>query len=213
MLTFERLEEMLKLQEQLEVRISGPAWRAEEHNFALCIHMECAEILNHYGWKHWKDLDKQPDVDAIAMELVDIWHFVMAFMLTFDGFNAKQMHGQILEAIEEYEKEGAKGIVPLCIGMGYSMFAMNQFPYGNFIGVMHLIDMDFDDLQELYIAKNVLNRFRQDHDYKEGKYNKEWGGKEDNEHLQELIDGSKDILSAELLYDLLLARYTALSEI
>ena len=37
-----------------------------------------------------------------------------------------------------------------------------------------------------YIGKNVLNFFRQDHGYQDGTYIKEWGGREDNEHLVEI---------------------------
>ncbi|HEY5740253.1 MAG TPA: dUTP diphosphatase, partial [Gammaproteobacteria bacterium] len=36
-------------------------------------------------------------------------------------------------------------------------------------------------------GKNVLNFFRQDHGYKEGSYVKQWHGREDNEHLSELL--------------------------
>jgi len=33
----------------------------------------------------------------------------------------------------------------------------------------------------------VLNFFRQDHGYKDGSYIKQWNGREDNEHLSELL--------------------------
>ena len=40
--------------------------------------------------------------------------------------------------------------------------------------------LSFDDLYARYLAKNVLNAFRQNNGYKEGAYRKIWGGKEDN---------------------------------
>ncbi len=56
-----------------------------------------------------------------------------------------------------------------------------------------------------YVGKNVLNVFRQDHGYKDGTYLKEWNGKEDNEHLVEIliqldpeIESYKDQLYAQL---------------
>jgi hypothetical protein len=39
----------------------------------------------------------------------------------------------------------------------------------------------------MYIGKNVLNRFRQDNGYQTGEYRKLWAGREDNEHLVELL--------------------------
>ena len=47
--------------------------------------------------------------------------------------------------------------------------------------------MDFDQLYVGYVGKNVLNFFRQDHGYQDGTYHKQWGGKEDNEHLVEIV--------------------------
>jgi hypothetical protein len=52
---------------------------------------------------------------------------------------------------------------------------------------MQGINMDFDQLYVGYVGKNVLNFFRQDHGYQDGTYHKQWGGKEDNEHLVEIV--------------------------
>jgi hypothetical protein len=49
------------------------------------------------------------------------------------------------------------------------------------------IGMKFDQLYIAYVGKNVLNFFRQDHGYQDGSYHKQWGGKEDNEHLVEIV--------------------------
>jgi hypothetical protein len=43
----------------------------------------------------------------------------------------------------------------------------------------------------------VLNFFRQDHGYKDGTYLKQWHGREDNEHLMDLL---KQLDSAELAF-------------
>ena len=37
------------------------------------------------------------------------------------------------------------------------------------------------------MGKNVLNFFRQDNGYQDGSYRKLWAGKEDNEHLVEVV--------------------------
>ena len=69
--------------------------------------------------------------------------------------------------------------------------------------------MDVAELFELYVGKNVLNDFRQDHGYKTGDYRKLWQGREDNEHLIEAL-AELDCPAAEVpskLYAALAARY------
>jgi hypothetical protein len=71
--------------------------------------------------------------------------------------------------------------------------------------------LDFDALYRSYVGKNVLNFFRQDHGYKEGTYIKQWAGREDNEHLVELVadldTGAEDF--ADRLYQALVQRYAS----
>ena len=69
--------------------------------------------------------------------------------------------------------------------------------------------MDFDDLHRQYVRKNVLNFFRQDHGYKEGSYIKLWEGREDNEHLVEILAelNSDSSNFGDQVYQSLLQRY------
>ena len=55
----------------------------------------------------------------------------------------------------------------------------------------------------------MLNFFRQDHGYKEGSYRKRWAGREDNEHLMELLQqvDTGDADAERTLYGALAARY------
>ena len=71
--------------------------------------------------------------------------------------------------------------------------------------------MDWDDLFAQYVSKNVLNFFRQDHGYKDGSYQKIWHGKEDNEHLVEVmttLSATSDTYPTDL-YQALQQRYPA----
>jgi hypothetical protein len=72
--------------------------------------------------------------------------------------------------------------------MAQSTIANQSMHFSTFANVLQLIDMDFDQLYRLYVGKNVLNFFRQDHGYKDGSYIKVWSGLEDNEHLTELLN-------------------------
>ena len=72
--------------------------------------------------------------------------------------------------------------------------------------------LDFDSLYSSYVGKNVLNFFRQDHGYQEGSYVKTWAGREDNEHLVELLQGLDQGAAdyADAVYAALSVRYREL---
>jgi hypothetical protein len=71
------------------------------------------------------------------------------------------------------------------------------------------IGMNIDDLYRGYVGKNTLNFFRQDHGYKDGSYIKVWNGKEDNEHLVDVVKNldTEHAGFAKLVYQGLEARY------
>jgi len=72
--------------------------------------------------------------------------------------------------------------------------------------------MRWTDLFRQYLGKNVLNMFRQDHGYKTGTYLKIWHGREDNEHLVEVLE-IVDVEAPDVrdrLYDALKLRYRQL---
>ena len=73
-------------------------------------------------------------------------------------------------------------------------------------------DLDFDELFKQYVGKNVLNFFRQDHGYKDGTYIKIWHGKEDNEHLSEILNNAENIDNdfADVVYQSLESVYKTL---
>jgi hypothetical protein len=76
---------------------------------------------------------------------------------------------------------------------------------------MHDCQMDWDDLFRQYVGKNVLNFFRQDNGYKQGTYRKTWAGREDNEHLVEVLEtlDAQDESFQDNLYQALAQRYGA----
>ena len=61
-------------------------------------------------------------------------------------------------------------------------------------------------LYKFYVAKNVLNQFRQDHGYKEGTYKKTWNGKEDNVVMLSFLEGD-DAPTIKALYEKLEKAY------
>ena len=93
--------------------------------------------------------------------------------------------------------------------MAEASLASRGFDVAAFIDLMNALPLTFDELFEIYVGKNVLNAFRQRHGYKEGGYVKVWNGREDNEHLAELLremDSAAPTFVADL-EDALAARY------
>ena len=196
---------MLELQDAMNSRVN-PDWRRANNEWYRAIWTECAEMLDHYGWKWWKH--QQPDLDQVRLELVDILHFAMSDYLLRNDDN-ETVAERILD--EMSVPESVADIRQAIEAMALSTIANQAMHFSAFANVMHLIDMDFDQLYRMYVGKNVLNFFRQDNGYKDGSYIKVWQDREDNEHLAELLT-SLDSDSAEFkdeVYQGLQARYPA----
>ena len=176
-----RLLVMLEMQEAMNARVNAD-WRQAGNAWYRAIWTECAEMLDHYGWKWWKH--QQPDLEQVQLELVDIMHFAMSDYLLEDADN-----DAVAERIQaELSRPAQNDDVRLAIeALAQSTIANESMHFSDFASVMRLIEMDFDQLYRLYVGKNVLNFFRQDHGYKDGSYLKIWDGREDNEHLAELL--------------------------
>lgn len=172
---------MLDMQEAMNARVNAD-WRQAGNAWYRAIWTECAEMLDHYGWKWWKH--QQPDLEQVQLELVDIMHFAMSDYLLEDADNdavAERIQAELLRPAKNDD-------VRLAIeALAQSTIANESMHFSDFASVMRLIEMDFDQLYRLYVGKNVLNFFRQDHGYKDGSYLKIWDGREDNEHLAELL--------------------------
>jgi len=172
---------MLELQDAMNARVNS-VWRKANSEWYRAIWTECAEMLDHYGWKWWKH--QQPDLDQVRLELVDIFHFAMSDYLLQDNDN-EAVASRILA---ELACPGSINEIRLAIeSMAQSTIANQSMHFSEFANIMQLIEMDFDQLYRMYVGKNVLNFFRQDHGYKDGSYIKVWQGREDNEHLVELL--------------------------
>ena len=79
-----KILKMLQLQQELNDATNGKGWEngLTKNNKTIdwkrCIYLECAELIESYPWKHWKNIDAQPDYENIKIEAVDIWHFIIS---------------------------------------------------------------------------------------------------------------------------------------
>ncbi|WP_163133238.1 dUTP diphosphatase [Agarivorans sp. Alg241-V36] len=213
MLQANQAQIMLQLQDNMNAKVN-PQWLSTRSPFLRAVVIEGAEAIEHHGWKWWKKQDC--DLEQLQMELVDIWHFVLSeLLLQSDGehtpaqayifdnidqkelqFDGKQWQFSELNLLEKLE---------LLIGLA----AAKRTSIGLFSALLVDCKMTWLDLYQQYVSKNVLNFFRQDNGYKQGTYRKVWDGREDNEHLVELMaDLDASALSfQEDLYQALHQRY------
>ena len=158
-----------------------PEWDQQGYPFTRAIWIECAELMDHFGWKWWKHQDA--DLDQVKLELVDIWHFgLSALMIQHEDQVVDAVADEVVRAENSVEqtdfREGVEALSLTALQGRFSILA--------FTSAMRALPMSFEDLYTIYVAKNVLNVFRQENGYKEGTYLKSWAGREDNEHLTEL---------------------------
>lgn len=194
---------MLELQDAMNKKVHQ-GWAQQGFEWYRAIWLECAEMLDHYGWKWWKH--QSPDMAQVKLELVDIFHFGLSCRLIEGDEHAKIAATLVKEFLQP--KTNTKFQTTL-EDLALSTLQTQSFNAAIFAGCMEQIEMSFDELFTTYVGKNVLNFFRQDHGYKEGTYHKQWQGKEDNEHLVEIInalDASAENFS-DLVYQALEKRY------
>ena len=177
----QQIATMLELQDSMNAKVNKD-WREQNFEWYRAIWIECAELLDHHGWKWWKK--QQPDVNQIALELVDIWHFGLSLLL-LKGHTQEAICDAVVKAFAENEASGdfAENLEAFTA----NTLTTKDFDLNGFVGLVKGINMQFDQLYIAYVGKNVLNFFRQDHGYQDGSYHKQWGGKEDNEHLVEIV--------------------------
>lgn len=199
----QQLITMLELQEAMNVKVH-PHWRQQEFAWHRAIWLESAELLEHYGWKWWKK--QTPDHAQVALELVDIWHFGLSMALQ-KGDN----HKLIAAAFEQglCTPVGPTDFMSATETFVGTVLKREGFPVAEFAQLMQLSHLSFLRLYSLYVGKNILNFFRQDHGYKEGTYQKIWHGKEDNEYLIEILEKVDSAAPnyKELLYSALADAY------
>ena len=222
----DKILQMLQLQQQLNDATNGEGWEngvtknGKLINWKRCSYLECTELIESYPWKHWKNIDAQPDYANIKIEAVDIWHFIMSQGLedykmqnlgTIETLaaninalpNFQTFHEEITATTKNYyEQIAVVEELMKTLFCGESTEKLMEA----FIDVAVQSGLNLDALYTLYVGKNILNKFRQDHGYKEGSYIKIWNGEEDNVTMQGILDQESDI-SPEGLYQALEKAY------
>ena len=173
------LEDMARLQE-LHNRDVHLSWASQGYPFYRAIWTECAELLEHYGWKWWKH--HSTDLEQVKLEIVDIWHFGLSMILIED----RNLVDVALEISSLYENSEAADFRHSVEELAREALS-GTFDLSRFVDVLIATPMTLGELYGIYKGKHVLNRFRQANGYKQGTYRKIWDGREDNIHLALLV--------------------------
>ncbi len=226
----EKLIEMLNLQQKLNDDTNGIGWEngyTKQNrliNWRRCIYMELAELIDSFNWKHWKDINIEPNWENIKIEIVDIWHFVLSLGLEEYKLSNKggieDIANYILDTkyFNDFTNEPAPThnedmymIINIIEHFMKDTLLKENFSklIDDFLEVALQCGVNLNILYKFYIAKNVLNQFRQDHGYKDGTYQKIWNGKEDNVVMLEILENK--LLNAKELYSELEKNYPVIS--
>ncbi|WP_077341084.1 dUTP diphosphatase [Pseudocolwellia agarivorans] len=176
-----QITQMLTMQDAMNSRVSE-TWRDNNYEWYRAIWVECAEMLDHHGWKWWKH--QEIDVPQVQLELVDIFHFGLSLRL-MTGASVESITAELAQELTEKTSETDFKIA--LENLASAAVSNKAFDAVALADCMRLMNMDLNELFRQYVGKNTLNFFRQDHGYKEGTYIKIWNGEEDNEVLANVV--------------------------
>lgn len=220
---------MLELQQTLNDATNGKGWErgttkeGKSINWRRCIYMESAEMIDSFGWKHWKSIAQPTDYANLQIEIVDVWHFVMSLVLEFtqkSGAESIEALASRISVTPEYQKLLTDSTLTFASDdalmtkienvMRLALIPISPEMIGalieEFFELTYMGALNITDLYRLYVGKNILNQFRQDHGYKEGSYIKIWNGLEDNAVMKLAWENNPEMTPSEL-YTALKAAY------
>jgi len=202
----QQIAAMLDLQDGFNQRLDRN-WRQAGFAWHRAIWLECAELMDgHCAWKWWKGAPSSDPAQA-RLELVDIWHFLMSWGLARGGEEAA-----IAGVVRDIDAAGDAAGSDIEAVEALARAAVNQdfaASCAAFVTACRRYQLFSRELYEVYVGKNALNVHRNTHGYKQGTYIKIWDGREDNEHLAEIMSRGSTEFGA--VVQALKERYTALT--
>lgn len=207
----EMLRRMALRQDNLNRLANGENWTDLRRPWFRAIWTEAAELLQHYGtWEWWKQT--HPDLPQVKLEMVDIFHFGLSDVIERRGIeDVPLVMFPAVQAIAHAPEPDHETFIGSVESVATTALRIGSFNIDSFFEAWGRLGAGFIELYHLYMAKSVLNEFRQKHGYKEGTYKKTWGGKEDNWYLVKIVEGMpylrEDAAFATYVYERLKAMY------
>ena len=75
--TLKLVDDCMKMQHQFNV-VVNPDWKKANYAWRRAMWIESAELLDHIGYKWWKNVGAEPDAKQVLLEVVDIFHFMLS---------------------------------------------------------------------------------------------------------------------------------------
>lgn len=213
---------MFAMQAHLNESTNGEHWVSgitkdnKKISWNRCIYMEACEAIDSFPWKHWKDIDSEPDWANIAVEFIDIWHFIISEAIASNESDEFAQEFIDLDVIGDFEANKIISILEEILilaaqsGSNKSVNNINNITRLFFSGLSHM-GIGIDKLYSNYMIKNQLNIFRQNNGYKDGSYIKIWDAVEDNVVAFNIMEEHPS-LTAKQFYDKLQAEYDELTD-
>lgn len=196
---------MVLLQHNFNLQVAED-YLERKFNWNNAIIAESGEMLESLGYKWWKH--QEVDINNAKVEAIDLLHFVISDTV-------QRNYECDLEYIDETINEFQNYFLEIdnCrkIKEDTSLLdlvnELNFNEYDRFYILKEIfkkLEMSNEDVYIAYVVKNCLNKFRQEHGYKDGTYIKIWNGQEDNIVAYELANkiGASENLFDELFNDL-----------
>jgi len=186
----EMLSKICEMQDLLNIHTNGINWKSANIPWYRAIFVECSEMMNYLPWKWWKGGCE--NLEQLNLELIDILHFGISDILTTEKYLLPKINFMI-NAFEFYKLNNEAPLVELIESLAKSTLQTKHFDIVGFVNIAKRINLDIPEIYKLYIGKNILNKFRQDHGYKQKTYIKIWNGKEDNFYLMQVLNEITEI--------------------
>ncbi len=216
---------MLSLQEELNIITNGEDYKlgftqnGDPISWTRCIVMESFELNSFTKWKHWEDIDGVVQWNRIEIEIIDILHFILSYLLQYVNIDEVIDNIVILCNYDPYPAADINKLRDETENLIYYalMIQNNNIDSKDaanvllekFFLIVQYSAIHFDRLYNIYVAKNRLNLFRQKHGYKEGIYNKIWNDKKDLDIMLEILKDTDGSIDKTIFYDSLLSIYKA----
>lgn len=165
------IKEMFELQDKFN-EYTTRNWKEANLEWSRAIWLECAEAVDSLDWKWWKH--KEPDLDNLKVEMVDIWHFVMSYIIVNhpEMANAPENDPLFFPMPVETDISTIRMIEDLASLALEDHNPDKRYMVFIFMHIWRSMGFDVSQLYQAYIIKNCLNKFRQDNGYKDGTYRK-----------------------------------------
>lgn len=172
-------------------------WKTMMWPLHIALADEGMELIGHLGWKWWKNSSQykvmvtELNKKQLQLEVIDMLHFGISmgieeiksdlgptmedmafemarlFRKSIDGWKGIDYTGVGADSIRD-------GIISHCESIIATATDSQRFDWHSWQRLCGYLDMDANDIMEVYLGKYALNTFRADHGYGEGTYQKHW---------------------------------------